>query len=475
MMVFIVFVVIFIVLVLGAMFFAENKGSNNVSTSSDSNTTPYRIDTKKTVDLKLPAPDPTVIPQYLLFDIQTTGFPIKRYASPEELDNWPYVLSFAYALIDSDFKVKESGYFLLKRDIDVPADATRVNGITKEMLLEKGEDLHDSLQTFAKAVEQCSAIVSHNLEFDFPIMEAEFIRNGFGSILTSKKKYCTYKTAKNIKYLDRKWFDGCSLEETLGNVVYDHLSVNIPNKKDASISLVLLYHIFKEMYSSHYVRLLRSFEGSPFDENGYIFKEAGEGFRYVEISPGYVSKVSVDAKNYTDDEQLNEISKLENTEPERAISLYLEQLSNGKQCLFLFHRLVRLYREIGQPDEEMKFIKKALSYVNSHNFGDSYKDFYKKRLITVETVYIPKKRVDDALSKGKVFEDNGDYESALNLYLQVMEDGDINNTIVKRVCICYRKMKRKDDEIAFINKMLETSELTDLQKNSLKKRLEGIK
>lgn len=474
MMVFIVFVVIFIVLILGAMLFAENKGSNNVSTSSDSNTTPYRIDTKKTVDLKLPAPDPTVIPKFLLFDIQTTGFPIKRYASPEELDNWPYVLSFAYALIDSDFKVKESGYFLLKRDIDVPADATRVNGITKEMLLEKGEDLHDSLQTFAKAVEQCSAIVSHNLEFDFPIMEAEFIRNGFGPILTSKKKYCTYSAANIIKDKDRDWIGGCSLEDTLGNLVYDHIYVNIPGPKNSSTGLILLYHIFGEIYDNYSSILFRSFKDSLYEDSCYLNKEREEGFKYVQLEPGFFAKVSVDAKNYTEDEELKDIALLENKNPEGAIKKYLEKIERGELSLYIYHRLIRIYRDMQQYDEEKKYIQKALKYIKDKKMDKSYKDFYKDRLSKVETVYLPKMQTEKVIAEGKVLENNKDFERALNLYLSYIKENNANNALITRICICYRKLKKKEEEISFINNMLETAELSVAQRTSLGKRLEGL-
>lgn len=473
---FLIVAAIIIILFVYIIAMSHDKKQTSTSKPTQSYSSPTnRIDLKETVNLSFPAPNPDIEAEYLLFDVQTTGFPIKRYAPTDDVDNWPYVLSFAYALVDSDGNVKESGYFLLKRDIEVPADATAVNGITRQMLLEKGKDLIESLNTFAKAVEQCTTIVAHNLEFDYPIMEAELVRNGFGKLLTPKRKFCTYKAAQIIKRKDRKWFDGCSLEETLGNIVYDHMGVTIPDKRNASIALIALYHIFKEMYYGNLLALLRSFDNSPFAEDGYINKKAGEGYEYVEVEPGFVSKISRDAKNWTDNDRLNEICKLERENPREAISAYLEELSKGNISLFLLHRLVILYRDTEQYGEEKKFIKKAISYVDEHRMGENYMSYYKKRLLSVDTVYIPKKRIENAINNGKDLEKDGKFEDALKIYLSLVDGGDLNYSIISRVCVCYRKLKRTDDEIAFIDNVILTSDLTASQKNNLEKRLEALR
>ena len=44
------------------------------------------------------------IGKYLVFDLETTGFPIDRYASPDDFKNWPYVVQIAWILFDDEHK-----------------------------------------------------------------------------------------------------------------------------------------------------------------------------------------------------------------------------------------------------------------------------------------------------------------------------------------------------------------------------------
>jgi DNA polymerase III alpha subunit (gram-positive type) len=45
--------------------------------------------------------------KYLVFDIETTGFPININAPPDDFKNWPYVIQIAWLLFDDERKVIE--------------------------------------------------------------------------------------------------------------------------------------------------------------------------------------------------------------------------------------------------------------------------------------------------------------------------------------------------------------------------------
>ena len=76
--------------------------------------------------------------KYLVFDTETTGFPINKHASPDDFKNWPYIVQIAWILFDDEQKLIEHNDFYLKQPIKIPADATNIHGITTAMMLEKG-------------------------------------------------------------------------------------------------------------------------------------------------------------------------------------------------------------------------------------------------------------------------------------------------------------------------------------------------
>src|SRR5664280_1585596 len=91
--------------------------------------------------------------KYLVFDAETTGFPIKRHASPDDFKNWPYIIQIAWILFDDEQKLIEHNDFYLKQPIKIPADATNIHGITTAMMLEKGIEPSIVYANFKKAID----------------------------------------------------------------------------------------------------------------------------------------------------------------------------------------------------------------------------------------------------------------------------------------------------------------------------------
>lgn len=144
---------------------------------------------------------------YLFFDTETTGLPKKWNAPVTDLNNWPRLVQLAYLYYDStgnlisakDFIVKPEGY-------KIPAEASRIHGITTERALKEGEDIETVLEHFNKLVEQAHILVAHNISFDEKIMGSEFLRHGMKNSFASKKKICTMKQST----------DFCAIEGTEG-------------------------------------------------------------------------------------------------------------------------------------------------------------------------------------------------------------------------------------------------------------------
>jgi DNA polymerase III epsilon subunit-like protein len=132
--------------------------------------------------------------KYLVFDIETTGLPINKHSPPDDFKNWPYVVQIAWLLFDDEHKLIEHNNFYLKQPVVIPADATNIHGITTAMMLEQGIEPSNVYANFKKAIDKTEYLVSHNIDFDIPIVHCDFLRNGMQWDFPNNRMLCTVKT-----------------------------------------------------------------------------------------------------------------------------------------------------------------------------------------------------------------------------------------------------------------------------------------
>ncbi len=103
----------------------------------------------------------------ILFDTETTGL------DPQSGDR---VIEVACLELVRELPTGRVFHALIDPDRDIPADATRVHGITRADLAGKPRfaDIADSLLDFI----QDAPLVAHNAPFDFGFLDAEFARLG---------------------------------------------------------------------------------------------------------------------------------------------------------------------------------------------------------------------------------------------------------------------------------------------------------
>ena len=155
----------------------QMKTTNN---NDMENTTPHSI-SRKTI---------------LFFDTETTGIPLNYKAPSSDTNNWPRLVQLAWILTDEDGNRIHTGNLIIKPNgFAIPADATKVHGITTQRAKEEGVPLAEAIEQFKANLDVVTYIVGHNIEFDKKIVGAEMIRLGMKDELEKKKSYCTMQSS----------------------------------------------------------------------------------------------------------------------------------------------------------------------------------------------------------------------------------------------------------------------------------------
>ena len=132
----------------------------------------------------------------LFIDTETTGLPKRRNAPYSDVDNWPRLVQLAWVVVDSNGQELSAVERIVKPDgFTIPSEAAKIHGITTEMAKLKGARLVEVLVDFAAALEQSRTVVAHNIDYDRPVLEAEFIRAGMKCFLGRKKLICTKESS----------------------------------------------------------------------------------------------------------------------------------------------------------------------------------------------------------------------------------------------------------------------------------------
>lgn len=112
---------------------------------------------------------------FLFFDTETNGLPNDYNAPAQDTENWPRIVQLAYSVRDRDGKT------LFERDVIIRPDGWNIppdmiHGITEAQALEVGVHVGPEIDRFLDWVEKCDYLVAHNLNFDYPVFAAEYIR-----------------------------------------------------------------------------------------------------------------------------------------------------------------------------------------------------------------------------------------------------------------------------------------------------------
>ena len=114
---------------------------------------------------------------YLIIDTETNGLPQSYHLPVTDLTNWPRLISVAWGLHDEQGKELCRHYALVKPDgYRWNKVAQQIHRITPEQAETKGQPLASVLNQLRPAMERADAWVGHNIDLDYGVIGAEFIR-----------------------------------------------------------------------------------------------------------------------------------------------------------------------------------------------------------------------------------------------------------------------------------------------------------
>lgn len=147
------------------------------------------------------------MPATLIFDTETTGqidfkAPIISQLQPHLLQLGAELLSNGKVIGSINLLVNPGG------EIEIPESATKIHGITREMIDKYGIPTVVAIALFHNLAKLSSRLAGHNIDYDLGIMEISYYRVGRQQNfleLRKIKRVCTMKTTTNVLKLPGKY------------------------------------------------------------------------------------------------------------------------------------------------------------------------------------------------------------------------------------------------------------------------------
>lgn len=131
--------------------------------------------------------------------IDTEGSGLFDFTKAADAEGQPRLAELGMILLREDMTVKEEYRGLVKPDGWVMSvDATKVNGLTTEYLLEHGKPVAEVLAVYTQAIKEGYAIVAFNAQHDCKTMRAELRRAGMDDLFEQTKNICVMRKSAGI-------------------------------------------------------------------------------------------------------------------------------------------------------------------------------------------------------------------------------------------------------------------------------------
>ena len=135
--------------------------------------------------------------RFVVFDTETNGLPSAWNARHDDISSWPRIVQIAWVVVEGQSRFPQS--FIVKPDgFAIPSSASRIHGITHERASKDGKPLRYVMSCFAEDMSDAELLVAHNIDFDLPVANCEFIRSNVSSTIADKSLYCTMRSSTDL-------------------------------------------------------------------------------------------------------------------------------------------------------------------------------------------------------------------------------------------------------------------------------------
>lgn len=135
----------------------------------------------------------------LIIDTETSGLPTSYSAHCTDIDAWPRVVEIAWLRLNDRHEPEISSEFIIKPSgFTISPDSTLVHGITNEKAQASGISIDHALRCLNHYIRDVNLIVAHNIDFDFPVINCEFLRSNIRTDFASKPRFCTMKSTTDL-------------------------------------------------------------------------------------------------------------------------------------------------------------------------------------------------------------------------------------------------------------------------------------
>ncbi|MEI8113410.1 MAG: 3'-5' exonuclease [Bacteroidia bacterium] len=187
---------------------------------------------------------------YFIFDCETTGLPIDRYADESNFENWPHPVQIAWMVLDEDFGLVLNKSYILKQPVKIPKKASDIHGITTERMNKEGVDPKSVYSEFINDIKDTSVSIAHNTDFDVPILKCDLLRNKFTKkVFVMKNLFCTMLSSTNICKIKnpRGGYKWPRLDELYGFLFYKNTNISIEGAHDAMNDVFITAKCYVEL------------------------------------------------------------------------------------------------------------------------------------------------------------------------------------------------------------------------------------
>lgn len=134
---------------------------------------------------------------YVIIDTEGSG--LFDFSKPADAEGQPRLAQLAMIYADTEFNIEREYAAYVKPDgWTMDPKATAVNGLTDEILNEKGIPVADVLAVYTDAIKEGRAVVAFNAQHDCKTMRAELRRAGMPDLFEETKNVCVMRKANGI-------------------------------------------------------------------------------------------------------------------------------------------------------------------------------------------------------------------------------------------------------------------------------------